>query len=143
MYKKLYFIIPVSFYIMNFDLSKAPNTRRFIKDLEEYIKFLDSEKIRIMRNKNMFNEIEDILSIKFPELMIKNYALVSAILKGDIKDFSVLNKMINLMVLIETKQINQDIANECMKETLNEIFIYSKFGGKEAFEKVMRERNKK
>lgn len=128
---------------MNFDLSKAPNTRRFIKDLEEYIKFLDSEKIRIMRNKNKFNEIEDILSIKFPELMIKNYALVSAILKGDIKDFSVLNKMINLMVLIETKQINQDVANECMKETLNEIFIYSKFGGKEAFEKAMEERNKK
>ena len=126
---------------MDLDLSKAPNTKRFIKELTDYIKFLESEKIKIYRDKKKFKEIEDIVIDRYPELAAKNFALISALMRGEIKDFSILNKMINLMILIETKQINPDVANECMKETLNEMFIYSKFGGKEQFEKTIKEKN--
>ena len=44
---------------------------------------------------------------------------------------------------VETGRLKQEEADRYIAEYMNERFIYSKFGGKENFEKTIIERNKK
>ena len=127
---------------MDFDLSKAPNTKSFVDKLTEIIEFVNTKKMQQMIAEKKMKQVEDILSNKFPLVMMRNYALVMAIVEKKVDSFEILNKMINTLILVETKQITKDQADTIMHELLNELYVYSKFGGKENFIKAMEEKHK-
>jgi hypothetical protein len=127
---------------MDFDLSKAPNTKSFVDKLTEIIEFVNTKKMQQLIIEKKMKQVEDILSNKFPLIMMRNYSLVMSIVEKKVDSFEILNKMINTLILVETKQITKEQANTVMHELLNELYVYNKFGGKDNFIKAMEEKHK-
>ena len=124
--------------VFDFDIDKAPKTKEFLKELTSFMETLNTPKfIKLQNNKN-FDEIENILSKKYQDLFDNNYSLVFSIIRNEIKDFDVLLKMVNVKILLETNQISKEDANEYIKEMINDIYVYPKFGGKSNFEQIIK-----
>lgn len=122
----------------DFDINKAPKTKEFLKELTSFIETLNTpEFIKLQNNKN-FDEIENVLSNKYQNLFDNNYSLVFSLIRNEINDFDILLKMVNVKILLETNQISKEDANEYIKEMINDIYIYPKFGGKNKFEQIMK-----
>ena len=124
--------------VFDFDIDKAPKTKEFLKELTSFMETLNTPKfIKLQNNKN-FDEIENILSKKYQDLFDNNYSLVFSIIRNEIKDFDVLLKMVNVKILLETNQISKEDANEYIKEMINDIYVYPKFGGKSNFDQIIK-----
>lgn len=124
--------------VFDFDIDKAPKTKEFLKDLISFIETLNTPKfIKLQNNKN-FDEIENILYKKYQDLFDNNYSLMFSLIRNEIKDFDILLKMINVKILLETNQISREDANEYIKEMINDIYVYPKFGGKNNFEQIIK-----
>lgn len=124
--------------VFDFDIDKAPKTKEFLKELTSFIETLNTPKfIKLQNNKN-FDEIENILSKKYQDLFDNNYSLMFSLIRNEIKDFDILLKMINVKILLETNQISREDANEYIKEMINDIYVYPKFGGKSNFEQIIK-----
>ena len=124
--------------VFDFDIDKAPKTKEFLKELTSFMETLNTPKfIKLQNNKN-FDEIENILSKKYQDLFDNNYSLMFSLIRNEIKDFDILLKMINVKILLETNQISREGANEYVKEMINDIYVYPKFGGKSNFEQIIK-----
>ena len=122
----------------DFDIDKAPKTKEFLKELTSFMETLNTPKIIKLQNNKNFDEIENILSKKYQDLFDNNYSLMFSIIRNEIKDFDILIKMINVKILLETNQISREDANEYIKEMINDIYVYPKFGGKSNFEQIIK-----
>lgn len=125
------------------DIEKAPNTKQFLDDLILFIDELNKPNFKKLRKENKFNEIEELLERKYKRLFELNYSLVFAVIRNEITNFDILVKMINVMILLETKQISNSEANNIIKDLINDLYIYPKFGGKENFEKIIKSKHEK
>lgn len=125
------------------DIEKAPNTKQFLDDLILFIDELNKPNFKKLRKENKFNEIEELLERKYKRLFELNYSLVFAVIRNEITNFDILVKMINVMILLETKQISNNEANNIIKDLINDLYIYPKFGGKENFEKIIKSKHEK
>ena len=124
--------------VFDFDIDKAPKTKEFLKELTSFMETLNTPKfIKLQNNKN-FDEIENILSKTYQDLFDNNYSLMFSLIRNEIKDFDILLKMINVKILLETNQISREDANEYIKEMINDIYVYPKFGGKSNFEQIIK-----
>lgn len=124
--------------VFDFNIDKAPKTKEFLKELTSFMETLNTPKfIKLQNNKN-FDEIENILSKKYQDLFDNNYSLMFSLIRNEIKDFDILLKMINVKILLETNQISREDANEYIKEMINDIYVYPKFGGKSNFEQIIK-----
>lgn len=124
--------------VFDFDINKAPKTKEFLKDLISFIETLNTSEFIKLQNDKKFDEIENILSKRYQNLFDNNYSLVFSIIRNEIKDFDVLLKMVNVKILLETNQISKEDANEYIKEMINDIYVYPKFGGKSNFEQIIK-----
>lgn len=124
--------------VFDFDINKAPKTKEFLKDLISFIETLNTPEFIKLQNDKKFDEIENILSKRYQNLFDNNYSLVFSIIRNEIKDFDVLLKMVNVKILLETNQISKEDANEYIKEMINDIYVYPKFGGKSNFEQIIK-----
>lgn len=124
--------------VFDFDINKAPKTKEFLKELTSFMETLNTPEFIKLQNDKKFDEIENILSKKYQNLFDNNYSLVFSIIRNEIKDFDVLLKMVNVKILLETNQISKEDANEYIKEMINDIYVYPKFGGKSNFEQIIK-----
>ena len=124
--------------VFDFDINKAPKTKEFLKDLISFIETLNTPEFIKLQNDKKFDEIENILSKRYQNIFDNNYSLVFSIIRNEIKDFDVLLKMVNVKILLETNQISKEDANEYIKEMINDIYVYPKFGGKSNFEQIIK-----
>lgn len=124
--------------VFDFDINKAPKTKEFLKDLISFIETLNTPEFIKLQNDKKFDEIENILSKRYKNLFDNNYSLVFSIIRNEIKDFDVLLKMVSVKILLETNQISKEDANEYIKEMINDIYVYPKFGGKSNFEQIIK-----
>ena len=122
----------------DFDIDKAPKTKEFLKELTSFMETLNTPKFIKLHNNKNFDEIENILSKKYQDLFDNNYSLMFSLIRNEIKDFDILLKMINVKILLETNQISREDANEYIKEMINDIYVYPKFGGKSNFEQIIK-----
>lgn len=124
--------------VFDFDIDKAPKTKEFLKELTSFMETLNTPKFINLQNNKNFDEIENILSKKYQDLFDNNYSLMFSLIRNEIKDFDILLKMINVKILLETNQISREDANEYIKEMINDIYVYPKFGGKSNFEQIIK-----
>lgn len=124
--------------VFDFDIDKAPKTKEFLKELTSFMETLNTPKFINLQNNKNFDEIENILSKKYQDLFDNNYSLMFSLIRNEIKDFDILLKMINIKILLETNQISREDANEYIKEMINDIYVYPKFGGKSNFEQIIK-----
>ena len=126
----------------DFDINKAPKTKEFLNELTRFMETLNTPRFITLQKNNKFDEIEDILCKDYKHLFDNSYSLVYSLIRNEIKDFDILIKMINIKILLETNQISKEDANEFIKEMINDIYIYPKFGGKSNFEQIIKARHK-
>lgn len=130
---------------LDFDLSEAPETNKFVNDLTDILNKINSDNHLCKLRKNNYNKfINEVFSIEeFKPFIDKYFNLFRLLISPTPPDFDVISMFIVYKAKVETGRLTQEEADKYIAEYMNERFIYSKFGGKENFEKTIIERNKK
>lgn len=130
---------------LDFDLSEAPETNKFVNDLTNILNKINSDNhLCKLRNSDYDKFINEVFNIEeFKPFIDKYFNLFRLIISPTQPDLDVITMFIVYKAKVETGRLKQEEADRYIAEYMNERFIYSKFGGKENFEKTIIERNKK
>lgn len=130
---------------LDFDLSEAPETNKFVNDLTDILNKINSDNHLCKLRNNDYNKfINEVFSIEeFKPFIDKYFNLFRLLISPIPPDFDVISMFIIYKAKVETGRLTQEEADKYIAEYMNERFIYSKFGGKKNFEKTIIERNKK
>ena len=130
---------------LDFDLSEAPETNKFVNDLTDILNKINSDNhLCKLRNSDYDKFINEVFNIEeFKPFIDKYFNLFRLIISPTQPDLDVITMFIVYKAKVETGRLKQEEADRYIAEYMNERFIYSKFGGKENFEKTIIERNKK
>lgn len=130
---------------LDFDLSEAPETNKFVNDLTNILNKINSDThLCKLRNNDYDKFISEVFNIEeFKPFIDKYFNLFRLLISPIQPDIDVITMFIIYKAKVETGRLKQEEADRYIAEYMNERFIYSKFGGKENFEKTIIERNKK
>ena len=124
------------------DFNKCPKTKEMIEKITEIINYCNSEEMKELKKKNKM-EYEDKVLEKYKTFADNKFKLVMSLIYSENMPFSVLKVYFKIMGLIEMKTISQEYGDELIAEYMNEKYIYSQYGGKENFEKFVKENTPK
>ena len=129
---------------LDFDLSEAPETNKFVNDLTDILNKINSDNhLCKLRNNDYDKFISEVFNIEeFKPFIDKYFNLFRLLISPIPPDFDVISMFIIYKAKVETGRITQKQADEEIAEYMNNKFIYSKYGGKDNFIKEMIKRNK-
>ncbi|SRR5574344_1873465 len=129
---------------LDFDLSEAPITNKFVSDMTSIIERINTDPEIIKLRQTNYKEFEDyVFNIEEFKPFIEEYFNFFMMLISPVPmPFEVINMFITYKAKVETGRITQKQADEEIAEYMNNKFIYSKYGGKDNFIKEMIKRNK-
>ncbi len=129
---------------LDFDLSEAPITNKFVSDMTSIIERINTDPEIIKLRQTNYKEFEDyVFNIEEFKPFIEEYFNFFMMLISPVPmPFEVINMFITYKAKVETGRITQKQADEEIAEYMNNKFIYSKYGGKDKFIKEMIKRNK-
>ena len=129
---------------LDFDLSEAPITNKFVSDMTNIIERINTDPEIIKLRQTNYKEFEDyVFNIEEFKPFIEEYFNFFMMLISPIPmPFEIINMFITYKAKVETGRITQKQADEEIAEYMNNKFIYSKYGGKDNFIKEMIKRNK-
>ena len=129
---------------LDFELSEAPITNKFVSDMTNIIERINTDPEIIKLRQTNYKEFEDyVFNIEEFKPFIEEYFNFFMMLISPIPmPFEVINMFITYKAKVETGRITQKQADEEIAEYMNNKFIYSKYGGKDNFIKEMIKRNK-
>ena len=130
---------------LDFELSEAPITNKFVSDMTNIIERINTDPEIIKLRQTNYKEFEDyVFNIEEFKPFIEEYFNFFMMLISPVPmPFEVINMFITYKAKVETGRITQKQADEEIAEYMNNKFIYSKYGGKDNFIKEMIKRNKK
>lgn len=124
------------------DISGHPDLKYIIDTVDDIFEYIYSDEL--IRMKIVDNKTYKIkVFTQFPDFAEKYNALMNIIVDGEQKSLENLVMMLNTICMVRTNKISMDTAFTNVREKLSDQYIYSKFGGKKEFEKVMNERHNK
>lgn len=129
---------------MEFNLRDAPETYKLVSDMTYIIDRINDDEEIIKLRKTDYNKFMDyICEIKeFQPFIDKYFNLFMMITSPDPPPFEIIEIFINYKAKVELGKMTQEEADKEIADYMNEKFIYSKFGGKEKFEKEILKRAK-
>lgn len=129
---------------LDFDLSEAPITNKFVSDMTSIIERINTDPEIIKLRQTNYKEFEDyVFNIEEFKPFIEEYFNFFMMLISPVPmPFEIINMFITYKAKVETGRITQKQADEEIAEYMNNKFIYSKYGGKDKFIKEMIKRNK-
>ena len=129
---------------MEFNLRDAPETYKLVSDMTNIIDRINDDEEIIKLRKTDYNKFMDyICEIKdFQPFIDKYFNLFMMITSPDPPPFEIIEMFINYKAKVELGKMTQEEADKEIADYMNEKFIYSKFGGKEKFEKEILKRAK-
>ena len=129
---------------LDFDLSEAPITNKFVSDMTNIIERINTDPEIIKLRQTNYKEFENyVFNIEEFKPFIEEYFNFFMMLISPVPmPFEVINMFITYKAKVETGRITQKQADEEIAEYMNNKFIYSKYGGKDNFIKEMIKRNK-
>lgn len=124
------------------DDGQVPDLKHLTENLVKILAEINSEEMIQLfdTDKELFKEK---MEQKFPEFSNRYYSLFQQLLEKDMDNIGKLIMMLTNLHKVEHGELTMDDAFNNVRESLSEDYIYPKFGGKENFEKTMRERGKK
>lgn len=128
---------------LDFDLAEAPETNKFVSDMTDIITTINTDPKIIELRKTNYKAFEDyVFEIEeFKPFIDKHFKFFMMLISPIPPPFEILNTIIIYKAKVETGRISQEQADKEIAEYMNEMFIYSKYGGKENFEKEMRNKH--
>ena len=120
------------------DFNKCPKTKEMIEKITEILNYCNSKEMKELKEKNKM-EYEDKVLEKYKNFADNKFKLVMSLIYSENMPFNVLKVYFKIMGLIEMKTISQEYGDELIAEYMNEKYIYSQYGGKENFEKFVKE----
>ena len=129
---------------LDFELSEAPITNKFVSDMTNIIERINTDPEIIKLRQTNYKEFEDyVFNIEEFKPFIEEYFNFFMMLISPVPmPFEIINMFITYKAKVETGRITQKQADEEIAEYMNNKFIYSKYGGKDNFIKEMIKRNK-
>ena len=129
---------------LDFELSEAPITNKFVSDMTNIIERINTDPEIIKLRQTNYKEFEDyVFNIEEFKPFIEEYFNFFMMLISPVPmPFEVINMFITYKAKVETGRITQKQADEEIAEYMNNKFIYSKYGCKDNFIKEMIKRNK-
>lgn len=130
---------------LDFNLAEAPKTERVVATITELVDYITSNeeiiKLRLTNYEAFEKKISD--DDRFKQFIDEYYNLFRMLVSPNPPPVEIMEMFIAYMAKVETGRMTQKQADEEIAEYMNERFIYSKFGGKENFEKEIIRRHKK
>lgn len=129
---------------LDFDREQIPDLNQLtieVINFLEYIGTTEIEELEINDNEAFVKDIEN----KFPEFTLKYVTVYKMLLDKESREENLI-KLLNLIEILKNVQSgNKNLESEFnnFKESLAEEYVYPKFGGKENFEKKIKERAEK
>jgi len=124
------------------DFNKCKKTKELIEKITEILNYCNSDEMKELKKKNKM-EYEDKILEKYKNFADNKFKLVMSLIYSDNISFSILKVYFKIMGLVEMGTISQEYGDELVAEYMNEKYIYSKYGGKENFEKFIKENTPK
>jgi hypothetical protein len=118
------------------DKPEVPNMEFLTTQLVEILSYVNTDAMNDMRQ-NDKNGFKTHIQNKFHEFSDKYYSLLDMILDEEITDITPLLQM--LSIFKQTTNDKLDSQFESYKETVAEKYLYPTFGGKDQYEKKMKE----
>ena len=130
---------------LDFELSEAPITNKFVSDMTNIIERINTDPEIIKLRQTNYKEFEDyVFNIEEFKPFIEEYFNFFMMLISPVPmPFEVINMFITYKAKVETGRITQKQADEEIAEYMNNKFMYSKYGGEDNFIKEMIKRNKR
>lgn len=123
------------------NVEQYPDLKYVIDTVIQIIEFMSTDEM-VKLKETSTDEYEAKIINKFEDFGEKQPALFNIILDGEIESLGNLIEMIRMICLMKTGQISMGTANEYVREMCAEQYIYPQFGGKNEFEKTIKERAK-
>ena len=120
---------------LDFELSEAPITNKFVSDMTNIIERINTDPEIIKLRQTNYKEFEDyVFNIEEFKPFIEEYFNFFMMLISPVPmPFEIINMFITYKAKVETGRITQKQADEEIAEYMNNKFIYSKYGGKDYF----------
>ena len=129
---------------LDFDSNNIPDLCSLTNDIITFLEYIITPEMQKLENENK-DAFSKHLENKFSDFTLNYITIYKMLLDKDKREENTM-KLLNLIeILKEVKKGSKNMESEFdkFKETLNEEYIYSKFGGKENFEKKIKERSLK
>lgn len=129
---------------LDFELTEAPETAKFVSDMTNIITTINNDNnLMKLRNENYEKFKDTVFEIEEFKPFIDNYFnFFMMIISPQPPPYEVISMFIVYKAKVETKRITQEQADKEIAEYMNNMFIYPKFGGKDNFEKTILKRHK-
>jgi hypothetical protein len=124
------------------DVDGFPELKYVIDTLTEILDFMMTDDMMKLKEESK-ESFEQVMADKFKDFSERYFSLFCVILDGEMNSLSNLVMMINTLCMVKTKKISMDEGYAHIREELAGTYIYPQFGGKEQFEKTIKERSKK
>jgi len=122
------------------DKPEIPNMEFLTSQLVDILSYVNTDEMDIMR-RNDKNGFKTHVQNKFSDFSEKYYGLFEMILNEEINNITPLLQM--LSIFKQTTNDKLDSQFELYKETVAEKYLYPTFGGKDKYEKKMKEEMQK
>jgi hypothetical protein len=119
---------------------EIPNMEFLTNQLVEILLYINTDSMNDMRRNDIVG-FKTHIQNKFEEFSEKYYGLLEMILNENINDITPLLQMLSIFNKTTPEKLNSDF--ESYKETVAEKYLYPTFGGKNNYEKKMKEEIKK
>ena len=122
------------------DKPNVPNMDFLTNQLVEILSYVNTDAMDEMR-KNDKNGFKTHIQNKFSEFSDKYYTLLEMILNDEVNDITPLLQMLSIFNTTTSEKLDSQF--ESYKESVADKFLYPTFGGKEQYEKKMKEEIRK
>jgi hypothetical protein len=124
------------------DKNAIPNIENLLDNVIKLVEFVNTDEMIQLQEKDPFR-FENTVEAKFDKFADKHYRIFKLLIEKDNREEKLfrLIEMFTRLKKIKENKIDIEQENKKYIEELNEEFIYSKHGGKENFEKFMKQRS--
>ena len=121
-----------------------PNLEKLLDSILELLRYINTDEMQKMETDDQ-QAFEQHVDAKFNDLSIRYYSIFRLLMDKEHREENVhqIIDMISKLKEIKEGKVDIEKATKDYTETKNQAYIYPKWGGKEQFEKAMREEEKK
>lgn len=126
------------------DLTNAPETQQIINKIIEIIEYSLEDKILDMKLNNYTQYADHMFEkVEFQDFINKYFSLFTLLVDKTLPPIELLYLILSKKAELESGKITQKGADDSISDFVGNKFIYSKYGGKDNFEKQLKKNLKK
>lgn len=126
------------------DVNAIPNIDKLLETVLEFLQYINTDEMQQLERDDEY-AFEYHMNSKFEDFSLQHYSIFRLLMDKKNREDNIckLIDMFNILKRVKKGELELEKANKDFQEDLNNEFIYPKFGGKENFEKTLKNKKNK